>query len=273
MRHALIPLVLLTAAACDVPDALLEIPLELESEPYSFDVGQAIADFEAQACTDMTSDECKVIIALDETDDSAVSDPPSIPAVFPKTLDVEQCAGGVGCVTANIDLLEWAKDSGMLDDVKANLTIVAPIDVEEVATEVGVDIDGSNGVEIQSITVAWLSNGLNFATPDIDFYTAPGLLDPATSNGQALISNGTATQVGSLPGIDAGFEGANEVVFAADGETLLADALMGKQFTAIVALPDGLNIALPTQGDNYLKPSGIAEVQAQSVVQFEAGQL
>ncbi len=271
MRLIVLSLAVAGMTACTVPDALLNVPLELESEEFAFDVSEIITEWEGEACADTSANECKVIMALDETDDGSVSSPPAIPASIPETVSVEQCVTGAGCATANINILDWAEEEGLLDDLKSNLSYATPIDVEAVASQAGVSVDGNNGVEIQSIALNWVSNNLNFDTVDIDFYVVDGL-EAASGDPLAMIEDGTATMVGTLPAADAGATGEVDVTFASGGEDALAEALLSKYFTAVIAVSDADSVALPMDGSNILKPAGDASVQVTSIVEFEAGQ-
>lgn len=246
------------------------LPLEFESQPYSVDVDEHVVDFEVNACADEDSENCRVIKALDRSDDGEVSNPPTIPTEFPTEVDVEECDENGNCASTTVDISQWLDEDGLGLDVSNQLSTAIGVDLRE---ELGDELDQIGDpsqidtVSITRLAVDYKENTLTFDVPAVDLYIGPGGLD--TDDAAALISAGSVTKVGTLERRGQGTGPAN-VEFVSGGSDRFSDAIKSLEFTAVMAVPDSETINLregAAQG-TLQKPGGEAEVTLQVEVTF-----
>lgn len=242
----------LSQSACDLLAQPVEIPVSLVSPSITIDVTNAITVLEADLCTQPDSENCLVLQALDQTDDGAVSTPPSIPDEFPTSVTIEQEGAQI-----EIDCRDWLDSSGLIS--AAQFKKLVNIDVTEEA-EVETP-DAIQNVRITALSLQWPQNTLTFPTVPLDFYVATETFeddaDPA-----ALIAEGKVTKVGSIDAQAAGSVSDLNINFVEGGANTFSDAVRSLKFAVVVALPDGVDLSLPAGAnpDTLVKPQGLAEV-------------
>lgn len=246
------------------------VPLAFESQPYEVNVDEHVVDFEVNACADQDSENCRVIQALDRSDDGEVSNPPSIPTEFPTEVDIEECDENGNCASTTIDISQWLDEDGLGIDVSNQLSTAISVDLRE---ELGDDLDRIgdpsqiDSVAISRLAVDYKENTLTFDVPAVDLYIGPSGLD--TDDAAALISAGSVTKIGTLERRSEG-TGPSDVEFVSGGADRFSDAIKSLEFTAVMAVPDSETINLregAAQG-TLQKPGGEAEVTLQVEVTF-----
>ncbi|MCP4504203.1 MAG: hypothetical protein GY822_30130 [Deltaproteobacteria bacterium] len=254
----------LTVVGCDAEG--LEVPVSFESPAYEFSVTEHVEEYEDDMCADAESKNCKIIEALDRTDDGEVSNPPRIPAEFPKTVDVEEC-DAAGCVTVPVDLEEWAESEGLNSILQENVTTAIEIDL---TAEVEADIESPDvisNVDISAAAIAWKLNTLTFGLPSIDIYMGNGLLG---EDADALLVAEDVAKVGTLAATAAGSTSDTDLNFTSGGSDIFKSALQNLKFTVVLSVPatqiEGL--AESSDGSSFIKPQGDGEVALKAEITY-----
>lgn len=148
----LVPASLCSMVACEPPRASAHI----EAPPVSIDVDARRADLEHALCQTGPhdgSDGCKVLRALDASDDGAVSVPPHLPEYLPRTIEIDD-------KRAHREVARWLAG---LDDI-----------VPELRLPVGgvVDADLLQGAELLDARLGVTDDTLTFALPALSIAVA-----------------------------------------------------------------------------------------------------
>jgi|GEM_PF-2232470 len=252
----------------------LEVPIAFETPTYEFSVTEEVEAFEDDVCADTDSRDCKVIMALDETDDGQVSNPPRIPDEFPNEVDIEECQGGA-CVSTTIDLEEWAADEGLETSI-SDVAMAFEIDLtEEADVQAEIDIgagDVISNVDIRAMAFAWARNTLTFNLPSVEMHVADGLLlNDDESNSDAadrLLANNAVTYVGTLDETPAGSTDDTNFNLASGGSDSLKAALQSLQFTVVLVVPEGQDITMEQANGLWVKPQGEGEVGMKAEITY-----
>jgi hypothetical protein len=272
VRPFLATALVISSAGCDLIQGLLdtEVPLEvpLETPAQEVDVSTKVDEAEAAACEDASSEDCLVLMAIDRTDDDAVSDPPSMPPEFPTEVDVD---GDDATTEDVVNAEEWANEQGLAE--AADLKVAVPVDLsDQVNVE---DEDAIKSVTFDAVSLNFQENSLTFDTVPLDIYVSNGPTD--SMDAQQLIDDGVVEKVGTLEAQPAGETGERPVNFVEGGTELFNTALKSLSFTLVAALPEGETPQLPKNDDGtmIIKPYGKAmlSLKAQVVFKVSASQL
>lgn len=266
VRPLLASALVVGTTGCELIQGLLdtEVPIEvpLETPAQEIDVSTKVDEAEAQACEDLESEDCLVLMAIDRTDDDAVSDPPSMPPEFPTEVDVD---GDESTTEDVVNAEEWANEQGLAE--AADIKIAVPVDLsEKVNVE---DEDAIKSVTFTAVALNFQENSLTFATVPLDIYVSEGPVD--STDAQQLIDDGVVKKVGTLGAQPAGEVSERPVDFVEGGTEIFNTALKSLSFTLVAALPDGETPQLPKNeaGDMIIKPYGKAMVSLKADVVFK----
>lgn len=255
--------------ACNGP---LELPLEFDSPTTTINVDDHIGALEASMCADMTSRDCLIIQELDKSDDDAVSTPPAIPAEFPKSISID-----IAGQAQEFDVATWLNDPNGDGDTEDGFLEVARfaqiIDIDVTNEMDAQSPEGLNNVAINSVKFFFPQNSLTFATVPVQLFLLPSDTNTDGADARALIDDGTAKLVGTIPAQPAGATAELDFAFEDGGKTSFVDALLNMKFKAILAVPADAPIALPdgAAANTFAKPAGILEtgVRLSAVFSFD----
>jgi hypothetical protein len=271
---ALLPVALSTG--CDllgIPTEV-DVPIPLDTPPVDIDVGAAVGEAVAQACSDPTAASCEGIglICKANKGDGTACDPVELPAQFPA-----ECPNLEGDPVSANDLLP--------DDVKkaAEIKFAVPVDLADLLSEQGVSSgDQVKQISFNKVDLAWESNSLTFDAPVLDVYVGPKVDD--TTDPAALLANADFKKVGTV-GKDLDDDGAFDVgqeaevadavplSFIEGGNDTFNEALRTFTFTLVLAAPEGQALALKevagTDPVKVAKPDGVATIKLKSELSFK----
>jgi hypothetical protein len=268
--------VVLSAASFAMTGCLaegLEVPIAFETPSYEFSVTEEVEAFEDDVCADAESRDCKIIIALDQTDDGEVSDPPRIPDTFPNEVTIEEEIDGFTASTV-IDLEEWAANEGLETTISGGVAMAFEVDLTQEA-DVQAEIetpDLISNVDIQAVAFAWLQNSLTFDLPSIQLHVADGLLlneDESNADAAArLMADNAVTYVGTLDETPAGSTEDTNFNLASGGSDTLKAALQSLQFTVVLTIPEDLSLLQQQDNGLWTKPQGEGEVAMKAEITY-----
>jgi len=251
----------------------LEVPIAFETPSYEFSVTEEVEAFEDDVCADAESRDCKIITALDQTDDGEVSDPPRIPDTFPNEVTIEEEVDGFTASTV-VDLEEWAATEGLETTISGGVAMAIEVDLTEDA-EVQAEIqtpDLISNVDIQAVAFAWLQNSLTFDLPSIELHVADGLLlneDESNADAAArLMAENAVTYVGTLDETPAGSTDDTNFNLASGGSDTLKAALQSLQFTVVLTIPEDLSLLQQQDNGLWTKPQGEGEVAMKAEITY-----
>lgn len=273
-----VPFALAPLAGCDLfglVDQTLDIPIDLESPPQSFDLTGPVAEAEGSACSAADSAGCTALKAICNTgtDTSTCDTAPSMPDTFPAQITV-----GAETKDAN----ELMADMGITDATQIEVGV--PVDTTEQLADQGVQSpDAVKSVSIDAMSLAWKSNSLTFDAPPLDLYISGEDLGEGALDAQALIDAGAVTKIGTIGkdldgdgtfdvGQVAGETGDVAVEFDANGKDALNEAVKSGTFTIVTAVTPGHGLTLkadPADATKVRKPTGAGEIALKATLVYQ----
>ncbi len=271
LRASLVIPQIIAVTACDLIPTELDIPIPLDTPPVDIDVGAAMDDGVDSACESPDNASCQSIGLICEAETGAPCDPVTLPAQFPREIDVN------GTPTAAEDLLP----EELLE--ASRIKFALPIDVAGALSDQGVGSpDQVQAISFTEVFVTWDENTLTFDAPVLDVYVGPVVDGLETLDPEALITESGFEKVGTV-GLDtddaAGFDvgqlagttGQVPLSFVEGGNELFNDALKSFAFTLVLVAPEGQTLTLKqTDGDatKVLAPDGAASIKLETTLTY-----
>jgi hypothetical protein len=259
MARISLSLVLLLGAACGdetSPDLVMDdsgLALVTSGEPWGrmeLDFDDIVEAHVRSLCRAPLSHGCRVVRALDKSDDGHADEPPALPDEMPRWISLPTDNGG----SEAVDVDAWARDVG-LPGVGGG-RVVLPVDLSA-------HRDIVNGAESIDNVAAYVEKAHhNLSARALGLSVVPGLL-ASSANPDGLIAGHQPRRVGSLSLPASGMSGRVELPFGARGRRAFVDAVESATFTAVLSIERGLDAALPNGSSDELRarPSGSLVVE------------
>jgi hypothetical protein len=259
----LLPAAVASLTACPGLLGPIELPITLDSPPVDVDVGGPVSDAVDSACEDPTAASCTGIATLCEAEAGAPCNPVTLPAAFPRELDVDE--DGTPETTAE-ELLPTAVTEA------ARLKVALPADLGGLLADAGVSsAEQVKDVNFDAIQLVWEENSLTFDAPILDVYVGPAVDEGDLLDVDALLANADFEKVGTIgkdldpeaPGFEvgqvAGVSDAIDLSFVDGGKDAFNARLKSFKFTLLVAAPEGAALSLKplaNDGTKVAAPGG-----------------